>query len=61
MVYLNGVIVIDGIRLTLYPDEGSCIVPWRCVLITLHVILTFLFLISYLTKLFQRLLKLKWS
>ena len=24
MVYLNGVIVIDGIRLTLYPDEGSC-------------------------------------
>ena len=25
MVYLNGCIVIDGIRLILYPDEGSCI------------------------------------
>ena len=25
MVYLNGCIVIDGIRLMLYPDEGSCI------------------------------------
>ena len=24
MVYLSGFIVLDGISLTLYPDEGSC-------------------------------------